>query len=110
MKELTVTPGPNFFHGYAQPPPEGTLEQQSATAGCQTDVSMVMEDILLRAEQAEEEDPIPNNNMPDVVNWATETDERANFYTGIRSKNLLNGKRFTLEPTHKYTHLVLICK
>ncbi len=97
MKELTVTPGPSFFHGYAQQPQEGILEQESATAGCQTDVSM--EDILLRAEQAEQDDPIPNNDMPDIVNWATETDERVNFYTGIRSKNLLNGKQSYFSPS-----------
>ncbi len=112
MRELTFTPGPKVpgpmqYHDYAQPPPEDILEQHSATAGCQTEVTM--EDILLRAEQLEGNDPVPGQSatMPDIVDWATETDERVNFYTGIKSKNLLNGKQFTLDPTNTHAHLIL---
>ena len=73
MRELTITPGPKVpgplqYHEYAQPPPEGILEQHSATAGCQTEVTM--EDILLRAKQTEQDDSIEPDPMPDIVQWA----------------------------------------
>ncbi len=98
MSELNITPGPKLFHDYAQPP-EDMLEQQSSTSSSQTELKM--EDILLKAEQADQSDidretPAPSSSDPDIVKWATETDERVKFYTGIRSKNLLNGKLSTV--------------
>ncbi len=90
MSELTVTPGPIFYHDYAQQPLEPEGLQPSCAAGCQTEITM--EDILMKAEEAEQVDVDPSDGMPDVVEWATQTDERVNFYTGIRSQSLLNGK------------------
>ncbi len=87
MGSLTLTPHPKLYHDYSQPP-EGVPEQQSGTIECQTELTM--EDIMERAAKSEP-DMEPETSGPDALEWATQTDERVNFYTGIKSKKLLYG-------------------
>ncbi len=92
MSELKLTPHPKLYHDYSQPP-DGVPEQvPSGAAGCQTDLTM--EDILERAEQYDKETDMETDSGPggpDCLEWATQTDERVNFYTGLSSKKLLYG-------------------
>jgi hypothetical protein len=51
---------------------------------------MTMTDIDLLEDKAKQQPPIIPGQ--DVVECVTETDERVNFYTGLHSKSILQGK------------------
>ena len=78
------TPQPSPDHDYLQ-----TTKPKHADVSVQT--SMTMDDI-----SALEQVEIPKLRQPgeDVVSFATETDERVNFYTGVPSKAILKGLFF----------------
>ncbi len=106
MEDLTITPVPLFYHDYAQSPTDMSEDvPEEHNTGCQTELTM--EDILDKADLPDVHMERDASGEPDVVEWITQSDERVNFYTGIRSNRLLNGK--TLKGKGMYISAVIFC-
>ena len=84
-KSTVVTPKPHERHDYLE-----TSSPKYVDAQCETDLTM---EAIAEMEQKSKQ-PISQSTVKEIVNCATETDERVNFYTGIPSREVLYGKFF----------------